>query len=539
MIKNIFLPQRIDSYYLFSKRIAAFDINPAEIHVTVVLAKGRSRTIVHLLTERIETDSTLSHDERVIQALKLLAQKLGPVDEIVYVLPSSQVIFKELSLPFTGLKKIKMVVPFEVESLLPFTLDSAVIDCIITKEDNATHQSDILVAAVKKEQIDQATRLFDAAGLLLHKISVDMFELYGLYKMVTAHADKKNVALIDIGYYTTRLAVIIEGQLSYIRAIPQGLVTTAKKLTARNKGDASENLHHLIHFGINEVSNETFSHDAQEALSELIGEIQFTIESFTKKLKQPQQLSTAIVAGAAADIPGIREFMHQITHLEIQLLQPKQLLHNAVMQSKITPLPNNFIVSIATALSPEVTADFNLQKVEVEKEEETLINYQLITLAALAALIFISFSLYSFLRVRNLRLAYKEAETEAITELNKSFKLKPSNTVNLQAANKAASNELKKQESAWHRLSTENRFGFLRYLSELSRCIHLKDTQLALTNVTLTEDTIKLYGSVPGYQQLTKLQNELECPLFKKLPKLQDWNFKSNPITLTINREEA
>ncbi len=540
MIKHIFIPEQIDSYYIFGKRVAAFDIGPAEIQVTVALLKGRKRIIEKLFSERIETDSALTQDERIIQALKLLASKLGPVDEVDYVLPSSQVIFKELTLPFTGLKKIKMVVPFEVESMLPFALDTAVIDCIVTKEDAGAAQTDILVAAVKKEQINQFIALFESAGLPLHRISVDMFELYGLYKMVTPKSnEQKSLALIDLGYYTTRLAVIINGQLKYIRSIPKGLITVAKKIASLNGIDAAENLQHLMSFGIGETSDQAGTKYTQEALEELIAEINFTIESYTKKLKASEQLSKMLIAGPAADIPAIADFASHSTHVETQLFQPKQLLHNAILQSKVTTLPNSFIVSIATAFTPEITQAFNMQKSEVQKEENRIINQQLIALAALIMLIFLSFSLYSFLRIRNLRLTYKAAETEAINELQKSFKLKPSQMANLQAANKAASNELKKQESAWHRLSLENRHAFLRYLAELSRCVNLKDTQLSLTSLNLKEDTIKLYGSVPGYQQLTRLQNELECPLFKKLPKLQDWNFKSDPITLTINKEEA
>lgn len=540
MIKHIFIPERIDAYYLFGKRVAAFDIGQAEIHVTVALLTGYKRIIEKVFTERIEADSTLSADERTVQALKLAAAKLGKYDEITAALPSSQVVFKELSLPFTGMKKIKMVVPFEVESLLPFSLDTAVIDSITTHEDSESGSTDVLVAAVKKDQINHMVQLFESAGLTVHRLTVDMFELYGLYKMVTPQTNnKKTFALIDLGFYATRLAVIINGQLKYIRSIPKGLITVARKLTALNSVDPNENLQHLMRVGINEVSDQTFSQQAQESFEELISEISFTIESYTKKLKpEEQQLHKILICGAAADVPGITHFTTNSTKIDSQLFQPKQFLHNEVVQSKVTPLPNSFIVSIAAAITPEVTQEFNLQKAEIQKEENYIINSQLITLAALAGLIFLSFSLYSFFRLRNLRLAYRSAETEAINELKKSFKLKPAQTLNLTAANRAALNELKKQESAWHRLSAENRYSFLRILAELSRCIHAKDTQFDLTTLSIKEDTVKLYGSVPGYQQLIRLQNELECPLFKKLQKLQDWNFKSEPITLTINKEE-
>lgn len=537
MIKNIFIPERIDSYYLFSKRVAAFDIGLTEIHVTVALLKGRTRIIEKLLSERIETDSDLSQDERIIQALKLLATKMGPVDEISYAFPCSQVIFKELTLPFTGAKKIKMVVPFEVESLLPFSLDTAVIDSIVTHEGDSS--TDLLVAAVKKEQIAHLIQLFQSAELLLYRISVDMFELYGLYKMVTPETHMpKNTALIDLGYHTTRIALIIDGQLKYIRSIPKGLVTAAKKLATLTTSNPEESLQHLMSFGMNEINDPSFSKQVQAALEELFAEINYTCESYLKKLKNPH-LQEVLLGGAAADIPGISDFLATITHAKVHLFQPKQLLHNAIIQSKVTTLPNSFIVSTAMALAPETTQEFNLQKEEVHKEESKTINRQLAALAALICVLFLSFSLYSFLRIRTLKRTYKSSETEAINELKKSFNLKQSQTVNLQAANKAALSELKKQETTWSRLSTENRYAFLRYLAELSRCINLKDTQLALTSISLKDDTIKLYGSVPGYQQLTKLQNGLECPLFKKLPKLQDWNFKSDPIILTVNREET
>jgi hypothetical protein len=65
----------------------------------------------------------------------------------------------------------------------------------------------------------------------------------------------------------------------------------------------------------------------------------------------------------------------------------------------------------------------------------------------------------------------------------------------------------------------------------------MKDSLLQLDSIILKDDTIKLYGSVPGYQQLTRLQDQLECRLFKKVTKLQAFNFKSEPITLVINPE--
>ena len=66
----------------------------------------------------------------------------------------------------------------------------------------------------------------------------------------------------------------------------------------------------------------------------------------------------------------------------------------------------------------------------------------------------------------------------------------------------------------------------------------MKESELQLDSIILKDDTIKLYGKVPGYKQLNHLQDQLfECKLFKRLPKLQSFNFKTEPITLTVDQE--
>ena len=355
-----------------------------------------------------------------------------------------------------------------------------------------------------------------------------MFELSGLY-MMAATDPQKTVALVDLGIHSTRIALLIKGQLKHIRSIPQGLLSIAKKIGQSTGLDLAENLQQLIRRGLDQSE---FAHAAQGAFEELFSPIRFTIESYA------QPIDTLVLTGSAVEIPGLTDSLASYVHLPVEQFLPKQLIHTNRIQSKITPLPTSFMVSIAAALSVPSTESFNLETEDRQNKDRRIETLQLLTAAGLTLLLFTAFSLYSFFRVRTLRLAHKAAEMEAIEELKKSFQLKPGQTPNLAAANKLALTELKKQESAWLRLSSENRTKYLQYLAELSRCINIKEAQLDLTSLVMKDETIRLYGSVPGYQQLTILQKQLECPLFKKLPKLQEWNFKTEPITLTVTQEE-
>ena len=247
-----------------------------------------------------------------------------------------------------------------------------------------------------------------------------------------------------------------------------------------------------------------------------------------------------MITGAVTTIqdqPGVTKLVKLALESSVDLVDPQQLIAAHVFASKVATIPGNFMSSIALASSPKKTEDYNLLQAQAQAEENQRISYQLLMITILTVTMFLTFSLYSFFRVRTLKKAHKTAEQEAIRELQKHFKLRAHQTRRLDLANKAAQADLRKQETAWRRISPGNRYSYLKYLAELTKCINMKESELQLDSLILKDDIIKLYGKVPGYKQLTRLQDQLECPLFKRLPKLQAFNFKSEPITLTVDPE--
>jgi len=451
---------------------------------------------------------------------------------------SSNVIFKELSLPIIGQKKIKMIIPFEVESLLPFTLDQAVIDCIVTKEDTKEKSSDILVAAVKKDVVEQFIKLFTAADFNVDKITIDIFELYALYKSIPKYKNIDSIAaLVDVEFNSTKIAILLNNQLKYIRVISKGLVNIIKQIANNNQKDPNELMQNILNFGLNNLETESLKQSAKDAFNEFFQEIKFTILAFVNKLKTQENLKLILLTGSITDIPSITEFAENTFGTECHVLEAKKIIHNGKIHSKISSISNHSLISIATALPSPITDDFNLYVEHQAKVESKTLTYQILALSVLTLILLFTLSGYSYWRVRGIKKITAQTEKQAINALNKTFKLKKVTT--LVEANKQALKELKKQETAWKQLSLTNRYSFLKYLSELSKCINFKQTQLSLTSIEIKEDTIKLFGAVPEYKQVTELQNQLQCPIFKPIPKIQHFNFKSEPIVLTIKTDEG
>ena len=135
----------------------------------------------------LEVGAGNNYNERAIAAIKLVSEKLDPYDVVYSSLSSSLAIFKELKLPFLTYDKIKMVVQYEIEPLLPFAANDAVIDFIIPKAHPQEGSSEILVAAVQNQHIVSHLQLFQAAGIDPEIIFIDLFVLYELYKKMPSY----------------------------------------------------------------------------------------------------------------------------------------------------------------------------------------------------------------------------------------------------------------------------------------------------------------------------------------------------------------
>src|SRR5579885_192676 len=183
IFQNIFVPEKIGSYYLFPKRIIGFDINKTHVYATQLLLKGRTITLEKTIEIPLEAGNTNNYDERASKAIATALEQVDKYDAIHTALSSSVAIFKELRLPFSDPNKIQMVIEFEVEPLLPFSVNDAVVDFIITKHLPEEKASEVLVAAVQKQHIVHHLQLFAQAGVNPDVVTLDLFALYGAFKL--------------------------------------------------------------------------------------------------------------------------------------------------------------------------------------------------------------------------------------------------------------------------------------------------------------------------------------------------------------------
>jgi len=510
MIRDVFLPTNIGPYYLFSQRIVACEVTTSHVRMVLVTAQGKTRTFKKSVEEAIENNNAIPYEERVIHALSNALKSIGSYDRFYSVLPASSVVFKELTVPFTSLKKIKLVLPFEVESLLPFPLVEATVDCIVTKQDE--DQSIVYVAAVKNEVLAQHLALLSKGGVDPFKITVDLFELYALYKALYPQTnEQKNDVIFYLGYHGMRMAIVHDGMLIATRYVPHGLIKFAKLLDT--------NTEHLHRAGIDPEK-------ILKTVTPFFADIKLTLDASKERL-DGQPYSKLLLMGPAVAIKGLHQLLTTVTGISASNITPQTLMQHGLFNSKsLSKINNSSIIPLSAALSLSTTIDFNLNVGDTQERQDKRVRNQLIAAGTLLVLIIISVIGRGILTARKLRNEIKSSEQQAITSLRKVFPTLSKSSKSLEKLKRSAQNELKREKNIWFALSPQNRASFMKYLVDLSKRIDRVGLGLNLKKWILTENTMTFEGRVKNYQALSKLEEELRASkLFTNVPRLEELKF--------------
>lgn len=523
MIREIFIPQKIGNHYLIPQRIVSFDIGSTHVNASVIYLKGTHITIERCLQEQLSSENSNDHTQSIQEAIKLIAAQLPRYDQVRTALPSSAVVFKKIKLPFINYEKIKQVIPYEIEPLLPFAIDEATIDCVITQLFKEEHSAEVFVIAVQNKYVTQHLSLFENTGIDPDVISVDILGLYNLYQAIPHYQEIAGpVVLIDLGTHETRIAYIYDHVLHFVRTIPKGIFEIAKKVSSFRSMSLQQSLEELMRFGLENKSGQ----ELKGALTDFWHEIFFTITSFTDQITKESVNPTIIMVGGGAQIKGLESFVSSSFHTTCKRLELSALLDNPAITFKNNNISLAYAISIGIALPNPMFDNFNLLKGATQKTGMRILYKQLATIAILLVSIFGILIFHSYWQLSKLRKEAQQSTQEIISVLREKFPKIPANETNLEDIIYSARGFVQGEEKVWFAFSRATRPSFLNYLLELFTRLDKKALGLEIEQLTLDEQTMTLKAQVKDHQALKILERDLrQSPLFKFVEGQENPNF--------------
>ena len=135
-----------------ARKILGLDFGKEAITATL-LQRGLKGSLIEAV-ETVPISQEEDFENALVKAVDSIRGKMDIAGAVSVVsLPSDLVFFRNMKVPFKDAKKIRQVLPFELEPLLPLPVDDLIIDFHPLKLPEQKDQTDIIATTVEKSKI--------------------------------------------------------------------------------------------------------------------------------------------------------------------------------------------------------------------------------------------------------------------------------------------------------------------------------------------------------------------------------------------------
>jgi type IV pilus assembly protein PilM len=306
------------------------DISSSSVKM-VELGRDKSGTLVleHCAIEPLErgwiTDGNIEKFDEVAEAVRRLIKKSGTkTRNVAMALPPSAVITKKIILP-GGLtdQELEAQVEAEANQYIPFPLDEVSLDfCVIGPSTSSVGDLDVLIAASRREKVQDIQGLAEAAGLKPVIVDVESYASRlaagRLIEELPNNGVGTIVALFEVGALTTSMQVIRDGEVLYDRDQAFGGAQLTQ-LIVRQYGFSVEEAESKKRSG--ELPDDYESSVLRPFVESMVQEIGRALQFFFTSTPH-NKVDIVMVAGGSAALPGLTAAVTQQTTFACTLVNP-------------------------------------------------------------------------------------------------------------------------------------------------------------------------------------------------------------------------
>ncbi len=301
------------------------------------------------------TDGQIEKFDEVADAVKRVVSKSGTrTKQVVMAMPQSAVITKKIMLP-AGLRdeEMELQVESEANQYIPFSLDEVSLDfCVIGPSATSAGDVEVLIAASRKDKVQDRQGLAEAAGLKPVVLDIESHaSRLAMSRVVAALPNEGKdalVALFEIGADTTSLKVLRDEEMLYDRDQAFG-GSQLTQLISRQYG-----------FSFEEAEAKKLANDLPEDYDSVI--LGPFVDSLSQEIGRALQyfftstphhkVHYVMLAGGTATLPGLKDRVTELTGFASQVVNPfdHMKLGSAVRESSLRREAPSYLTACGLAM---------------------------------------------------------------------------------------------------------------------------------------------------------------------------------------------
>jgi type IV pilus assembly protein PilM len=219
----------LDFFQRKSPPLIGVDIASTSLKLVELTETGKGtyrleRYAIEPLPRETVTDGNIANLDQVSDALKRAWKRMGSRNRLIAMaLPAAMVITKKIIVPAGQTEEeLELAVEVEANEYIPFALDEVNLDFqVIGPAPNNTDEVEILIAASRKEKVEDRVAIAETAGLKPAVMDVELYATQEAFRLIApslpANGRDQNIALVDIGAHVTHFYVLRNNQFLFSR----------------------------------------------------------------------------------------------------------------------------------------------------------------------------------------------------------------------------------------------------------------------------------------------------------------------------------
>lgn len=315
---------------LFGKKksVAGLDVGSSSIKMVELDGKMNNLSLVGLGFENLPDDTVVDGQ---IMEMNVVSEVINNIctnhqikaNQFVTGVSGHSVIIKNIVLPPMSIEEIEESIDWHAEEHIPYDLSDVSLDYQITAENDESTL--VLIAACKRERIDNIKQAIQLAGKQPVIIDVDTFALQNCYEVNYQPDESQVVTLLNIGASTMNVNLvqgtrslfsrdITVGGSQFTDVLQRNLGISFQQAEAVKRGvmEATE--------GIEEKSIEPLMNDVTEIVAM---EIQKTFDFYRATTEDSDIIVQKIlISGGGSKLAGLSEELSKRLELPVEILDP-------------------------------------------------------------------------------------------------------------------------------------------------------------------------------------------------------------------------
>jgi type IV pilus assembly protein PilM len=301
------------------------------------------------------TDGNVEKFDEVAEAVRRVVRKSGTrTKHAALALPPSAVITKKIVLP-GGMseQELEIQVESEANQYIPFSLDEVSLDfCVIGQSSSSAGDVEVLIAASRKEKVQDRQGLAEAAGLKAMILDVESYAsrlaTARLIEQLPGQGRDAVVALFEVGAFTTSMQVLRNQEVLYDRDQAFGGAQLTQ-LIVRQYGFSAEEAEAKKRSG--DLPDDYGSGVLKPFVASIAQEIARALQFFFTSTPH-NRVDYVLLAGGSASLPGLTSAVTRQTSFACSLVNPFDGMEigNGIREKKVRREAPSYLTSCGLAM---------------------------------------------------------------------------------------------------------------------------------------------------------------------------------------------